>query len=71
MAKNKTKNWFITEITFLLLAPLFALLGVVVYGILFDHMIKDPKTILQFSVIAYLGILAVRLLRWLSRVFGE
>lgn len=71
MSEGKKKNWFVREITYLLLGPLFALIGVVVYGILFDHMIKDPETILQYSVIIYLAILGIRLLRWMSGVLGK
>jgi len=71
MNKKRNQNWFITELTYLLLAPFFALVGVVVYGILFDQMEKDPRTILQYAVVAYLVILGIRLLRWISRIFGE
>jgi len=69
MKQKKGKNWLAGEIAYLLLAPFLVLLGILMYGILFDNWIKDVLLILQASLIAYGVIIVLRLLGWMLRSF--
>ena len=58
---KKKKNWLARELTYLFLAPLLVLAGVLLAGIMFDNWYKDPMLILKTSGISYLVLLFLRL----------
>ena len=70
MSRNHN-SWLGREITYLLLAPFLVLLGILIYGILFDNWIKDPKLILEFSGYAYGAIIALRFLNWAIKALSR
>ncbi len=70
MSRNNN-SWLVRELSFLLLAPFLVLLGVLIYGILFDTWIKDPKFILEFSGYAYGVIIALRFLNWVIKSLSK
>lgn len=70
MSKSK-KSWLGTELTFLFLAPFLVLLGILVYGILFDRWFKDPMIILEYSAITYGVILILRLFSWAIKALSK
>ncbi len=70
MSRNNN-SWLVKELSFLLLAPFLVLLGVLIYGILFDTWIKDPKLILEFSSYAYGVIIALRFLNWVIKSLSK
>ena len=71
MAQKKKKNWLAGEIAYLLLAPFLVLLGILIYGVLFDTWFKDPIIVLKASLIAYGVIILLRLLGWMLRSFKQ
>lgn len=68
---RKKGSWLGKELTYLLLAPLLILIGVLGYGILFDKWFKDPMLILQYSAIAYGAMMALRFLGWAVRTLSR
>lgn len=68
---NKKNNWLSTELLYLALAPFLVLLGVLMYGILFDEWNKDIPVILKLSGITYLVILVLRILRWIINLLSR
>jgi hypothetical protein len=71
MAQKKKKNWLAGEIGYLLLAPFLVLLGILIYGVLFDMWFKDPILVLKASLTAYGVIILLRLLEWMLRSFRQ
>lgn len=65
------KSWLGTELTYLFLAPLLVLIGILGYGILFDKWFKEPMLILEYSAIAYGVILVLRLFTWAIRALSS
>jgi len=61
------KNFLLNELFFLFLAPTLILLGVVVYGILFDTWYNDVYDILMASGALYLVFQFIRLTAWLAK----
>ena len=70
MAKKKN-SWLGRELSYLLLAPFMVLVGILVYGILFDKWYKEPMLILEFSGFAYAAILVTRLFGWVIRALAK
>lgn len=67
MEQKKSKNWLASEIGYLLLAPFLVLLGILIYGVLFDTWFKDILVILKASLIVYGAIIGLRLLGWMLK----
>jgi len=63
----KWKNIILNEIAFILGAPTIIMLGIVAYGILFDHWYKDVYNIALASTLLYLLSIIFRFLLWASR----
>jgi len=63
----RIKNFLLNELAFLLLAPTLVMIGIVLYGILFDSWYKDAYNILLASGALYLVILLIRLITWITR----
>jgi uncharacterized membrane protein len=70
MSKNN-KSRLAGELTYLFLAPFLVLVGILVYGILFDKWNKDPKLILEYSILTYGVLLVLRLLGWAYRTLSR
>jgi|GEM_PF-2417730 len=70
MAKKKN-SWLARELTYLFLAPLLVLTGILLFGVLFETWYKDPIIILKISGIAYAGLLFLRLFFWIYRQFSR
>lgn len=70
MAKKKN-SWVGRELTYLLLAPFLVLVGILLYGILFDKWYKDPMMILEFSGMAYGAILFLRISKWVIQALSR
>jgi hypothetical protein len=66
MSKS-SKSWIGRELSYIFLAPLLVLLGILTYGILFDRWYKDPMMVLEFSGIAYGAILIIRVFQWIIK----
>ena len=69
MAKKK-KNWLARELTYIFLAPLLVLVGVLLVGVMFDTWYKDPMLILKASGMAYAGLLFLRLFFGIYKLFS-
>ena len=69
MSKKKN-SWLGRDLSSLFLAPLLVLIGILLYGILFDQWFKDPMMILEFSGLAYAAILVLRILRWIIKALS-
>ncbi len=70
MAEKKKKNWLARELIYVFLAPLLVMIGVLLFGVLFETWYKDPVFILKASGIAYAGLLFLRMFFWIYRQFG-
>jgi len=68
---RKKNSWLGSELTYLFLAPFLVLIGILGYGILFDKWYKDPMLILEYSAIAYGGILVLRFFSWVIRALSR
>jgi len=68
---SRKKNWLATELLYIALAPLLVLLSILMYGVLLDQWHKDPMLILKSSGIAYGGILIIRIIGKIVRVFSK
>ncbi len=68
---SKKKNWLATELLYLALAPLLVLLGILIYGILFNEWQKDIILILRLSGMTYLVIVLLRIIRWIINMFSH
>jgi hypothetical protein len=66
---TKFKNFIGNEIIFLLGAPTLIMLGIVIYGVLFDDWYKDVYNIVLGSILLYLLSVIIRFLGWLSGRF--
>jgi hypothetical protein len=66
MAKKKNA-WLVREISYLLLAPFLTLLGVLIYGILFNIWQKEPLVLLKFSGLTYGAIVVLRFFQWVIK----
>lgn len=70
MSKAK-KSRLVKELSYLFIAPFLVLMGILVYGILFDKWFKDPILILEYSGIAYGVILVLRFSSWAIRALSS
>lgn len=70
MSKKK-KSWIGRELSYLLVAPLLVLVGILSYGILFDKWYKEPMLILEFSGYAYGALLVLRFLNWAIKALSR
>jgi len=70
MSKKK-KSWLRSELTYLFLAPLLVLIGVLGYGVLFDRWFKEPFLILEYSAMTYGALLVLRLFSWAIRALSR
>ncbi len=67
----KKKNWLATELLYIALAPLLVLLGILIYGILFNDWQKDIILILRLSGMTYVAIVLLRILKWIINLFSK
>ena len=65
----KIKNFLANETIYLLGSPTIILLGIVVYGILYDHWYKDVYNISLASILLYVLSVIFRFLGWVSGKF--
>jgi len=63
---SKIKNFLFNEAIYLIGAPTLVLLGIVAYGILFDHWYKDIYNIALASLLLYILSIIFRFLGWIS-----
>jgi hypothetical protein len=63
----KLKNLLINELVYILGSPTIIMLGIVVYGILFDVWYKDVYNIALASSVIYVLSILFRLLAWASK----
>lgn len=68
---QKKNSWVARELSYLLLAPLLVLIGILAYGILLDRWYKDPELILEYSGFTYGAILILRFVAWVVRAFSS
>jgi hypothetical protein len=66
----KTKNPLVREINYILLAFLLTLIGILLYGLLFNVWIKTVETILIWAAYTYAGLIALRFIRWFINLFN-
>ena len=64
---TKFKNLLVNEFIFLIGSATLILLGVVIYGILFDVWYKDAYNIALVSLVIYISSIFIRGLAWLSK----
>lgn len=67
----RKKNPVVREVNYILLALLFTLIFVLAYGVLFNTWIKDRNTILIWVGYTYAGIIILRLLNWVVKLFNH
>jgi hypothetical protein len=63
------KNFLRNEAVYLIGAPTLVLLGIVLYGIFFDHWYKDLYNISLASLLLYVLSIIFRFLGWISGKF--
>ncbi len=68
---SKKKNWLTTELLYLALAPFLVLLGILIYGVLFNEWHKDIILILRLSAMTYLVIVLLRVVKWIIKLFSQ
>jgi hypothetical protein len=65
----KIRNFLANEALYLIGAPTIILLGIVVYGILYDYWYKDVYNISLASIMLYVLSIIFRFLGWISGKF--
>jgi len=65
----KIRNFLANEAIYLIGAPTIILLGIVVYGILYDYWYKDAYNISLASILLYILSIIFRFLGWISGKF--
>jgi len=65
----KIRNFLANEALYLIGAPTLILLGIVVYGILYDYWYKDVYNISLASIMLYVLSIIFRFLGWISGKF--
>jgi len=66
---RKIKNFFTNEVIYLIGSPTLILLGIVAYGIFFDHWYNDVYNISLASLLLYVLSIVFRFLGWISGKF--
>lgn len=64
---TKLKNLFINELVYIIGSPTIIMLGIVIYGILFDFWYKDAYNIALASSVLYFLSILFRFLAWASK----